>query len=97
MNHELVRQLKDAGFPLVIFTPQEGVEHRATDGAVGEGTVIQTLTLSELIAACVLFNRLSYDAAHDSWRAAGSAFTGDRQSPEEPVAHLWLPLNNGGA
>jgi hypothetical protein len=93
MNDVLVRQLKDAGFPVVTFTPQEGVEHRATDWAVGDGTVVQTPTLAQLIEACVMFQRLTYDAEHDRWHATGSTFTGDGTSPEEAVAHLWLQLN----
>jgi hypothetical protein len=93
MTYELVARLKDAGFPVVTFRPHEGVEHRATDWAVGDGTVIQNPTLSELIEACVLFHRLSYNADDDRWQAEGATFTGEGTHPEEAVAHLWLQLN----
>jgi hypothetical protein len=93
MNDALLTQLKDAGFPVVTFTPHAGLEHRATDRVVGDGTVIQIPTLAELIAACVIFERLLYDVDHDRWQAEGATFTGEGTSPEEAVAHLWLQLN----
>jgi hypothetical protein len=93
MNDALLAQLKDAGFPVVTFRPHAGMEHRATDRPMGDGTVIQTPTLAELIEACVIFQRLLYDAERDRWQAAGATFTGEGMSPEEAVAHLWLQLN----
>ncbi len=93
MNYELVKELKDAGFPL---THHEG-ECKRND--CYEPQLCQSVpTLSELIAACGgNFYTLTLGLLSE-WTAYGAHYNlekvhGIGSTPEEAVARLWLVLN----
>ena len=90
MNYELVKKLKDAGFPLKDY-------RYASD--IFEGGFVEPL-LSELIEACgyKFYNltRLQPKEIKDKWGAEGTEdedlYLGN--SPEEAVINLWLALQD---
>jgi hypothetical protein len=100
MTYELVKQLKDAGFP------QEGEgEYIRENGAITELNypVLYYPTLSELIAACedgFVQLRLDEDM-FPKWFADGRILlddgyalrNGNGEEPEEAVANLYIALN----
>lgn len=102
MNYELVKKLKDAGYPI-----------KYTLGALAydqepPSQFIIDPTLSELIEACGdRFEKLEYNPYHDEtvedWYTTGcddrkhkpgeySGHTIWGKTPEEAVANLWLAL-----
>lgn len=105
MNHELAKQLKDAGYPQGLTEHQYGwVEaHQAFELDNGDMTVgVSVPTLSELIEACG--DKFVYlHKQKNQWNAVGIQMKyEDKQSdrmncggstPEEAVTNLWLALN----
>jgi hypothetical protein len=104
MNYELAKQLKDAGFPFNLCTPEDN----AGKAFVDNGYFYKWPTLSELIAACGKdFHELHHCqygfADSKNWRWTAYPHTHDQhtfnamqfkgQTPEEAVADLWLALN----
>lgn len=98
MNYELVKKLKEAGFPYV------GVwrKYRDDEGNDGDPDLIwPDPTLSELIEACGEdFGSLNRNFEPDDglWRAVkkGTVHVGiitEGKTPEIAVANLWLELN----
>ena len=98
MNYELIKKLKDAGFP---------VETRPADNTdVSNGTHYFIPTLSELIEACgegldSMF-RIGELSQHGKkifdkgWyaRNGDDSIDGTGATPEEAVANLWLALKD---
>jgi len=97
MNYDLVKKLKDAGFPLKIGEPRDFLI---------DGTPILLPALSELIEACGDYISLWKSHFDKRWHCAkgetgyedtyvdndgNEVFTGS--TPEEAVAELWLELN----
>lgn len=102
MNYELVKRLKDAGYPLKEKdhggTPYQWVEYKLP-------------TLSELIEACgSKFHELHhcthgwFEGEKNTWRWTAYPHTRNQadfnalqftgSTPEEAVAKLWLALNS---
>jgi hypothetical protein len=106
MTYELVKQLKDSGFP------QEGEweyfifpDGRLQDWDDGSADMVYVPSLSELIKECGLgFHILQYDTlgfrsdmnlrwtANSAMEIPGGECKGS--TPEEAVAKLWLSLNS---
>lgn len=96
MDYKLVKQLKDAGFPMPKPQPYQN--------AADENTII-TPSLSELIKACGdEFEELSLlrpemiveEEGGFKWSARGNygdSVFGMGDDPETAVAKLWLKLN----
>lgn len=88
MNNELLKKLKDSGFP---FTEHDGDLINEIQGGLP-----YSVTLSELIEACGDdFDEL-YRLGKGSWlvNTDNDGFNGyDGATPEEAVANLWLSLN----
>lgn len=87
MTYELIKQLKDAGFPKQFFEvcdatcPLRHYEH-----------FYNPPTLEELIAACELkFKSLNRRA--EFWRADSHRYRIAGKTPNEAVGKLWLALN----
>ena len=98
MNYELLRELKDAGFP-----QEEGeyIANESPDGQPRPKGAVRIPTLSELIFACgedfSSLQRIKKDGK-DYYIATGSGFSlpdgyGKGETAESAVATLWLILN----
>lgn len=96
MNYELVKQLKDAGFPIKFSDIHVSSLEKPS------GAMWQEPTLSELIEACGKgFIALEYNQdVNEKWKWEAEAWkednlisTGPFSTPEEAVANLWLELN----
>lgn len=94
MEYELVKQLKDAGFPVKEAKTLEEMEKSY------DGWLIPP-TLSELIEACGEDFNLLIRVPDNTWEA-GQGFNhvfkekqigASGSTPEEAVAKLWLQLN----
>ena len=82
MNHELLKELKDAGLP--------------QNGSFGRADMVFAPTLSELIEACECEGFSLFVKGNEiPWHAEESSgtFAGGGQDPETAVARLWLALN----
>jgi len=93
MNPPLVKQLKDAGFPIRRY-PEWALEKDGLVPAV-EWEKNYVPTLSELIEACGEDFSHLYKGNKSDWFVEG-LFVDERydgQTPEEAVANLWLALN----
>ena len=98
MEYELVKQLKEAGFPLKLSKNWDG---EYLQFRYNHGDMYLYPTLSELIEACGnefpslsryqnvwICNDAEYDFGSDGEITRGN-------TPEEAVAKLWLELQNG--
>lgn len=111
MNYELVKQLKEAGFPQ--GTSSSDIHYTYVDKKNNPCSALVTdsayiPTLSELIEACDVFpaNFLLYGRAQDRWEATKvnslqpnaepHCETKYGSTPKEAVAKLWLKLNENG-
>lgn len=104
MNYEIAKELKEAGFPQVIWRGQNYDDERKVaviaenfmeNEAIGEKVYIPAL--SELIEACgeQVFDlvRRKTVAGNWYWEAETEVAYGEGSTPEEAVANLWLALN----
>lgn len=92
MDHELLRQLRDSGYPLKPY-PEWAA---AKDGPMAPEFI--SPTLEELIKACGdAFYRLDRTPI-GTWCAFGAEMIDDGagDTPTEAVARLWLALNLKG-
>ena len=90
MTHELLKELKDAGFPQHLDEPT--IDDDMTQ-VVSPETHSYVPTLSELIDECGK-NFISLWRYEDQWEMiapSGDSIVG--ATPEEAVARLWLALN----
>lgn len=93
ITYELVKQLKEAGFPMNKALPDSRYIWGGTDTG---GTVYEYPTLSELIEACGDKFSMLHNCGN-IWKAfavyAKEKIT-QGSTPEEAVAKLWLELNS---
>lgn len=93
MDYKLALELKEVGFP---HKHQFDAESECIYGAnnVGEDHTVCYPSLSELIAACGVFDALICTNRKPNWTATdGNGHDGEGDTPEEAVARLWLALN----
>ncbi len=94
MKYELVKKLKDAGFPM-FMTDHENCDYQQVE--IFEGVAYHVPNLSELIDACGdRFEKLTKFG--NRFFAVGEKKAGYSEItyyaiPEEAVANLWLVLN----
>jgi len=104
MNYELALELKEAGFPLTVYSEQRLMNSGTQDVRVTpDGDPIRFPTLSELIEACgedfywLIRGQVSKKNKTPMWeaKAVPSLVIEDAEglAPEEAVANLWLELN----
>lgn len=92
MKYEIIKQLKDAGFPN---------DWQSRCGHCGYDYGSNSPTLSELIEACGMPKVAGFiSCSHGVWYASvktkdnyGIEYQGRGLTPEEAVANLWLSLN----
>lgn len=89
MTYELLKQLKDAGFP------QNNHYYCRQDGIISD---VSIPTLSELIEVCGGNFYSLYRHKKDKWQAHSNSDQWDTEitdgsTPEEAVAKLWLEVN----
>jgi hypothetical protein len=100
MQYDLLKKLKDAGFPQIILCERED-EHKRSE--CGECDCEHYPTLSELIEACgEEFEGLDRDRNSDpdeddevyfsakAWKLHKNSIG---STPEEAVSNLWIELN----
>lgn len=105
MTFELTKELKEAGFPMLLSNmgaeaPRCGVGYQI------DGAWYYDITLSELIEACettfeekfhfhLLFSSGDWYAQYDdaNFNLPNPTEQGKGSTPEEAVARLWLALN----
>ena len=103
MNYELVKELKNAGFPQADY-PRLGYHHdgRLCGGANGDCIEYDVPNLSELIEACGDEFHSLLRIQREEWQIVGPYRDKDEterrlinfnKTPEEAVARLWLSLN----
>lgn len=107
MDSNILKQLKDAGFPIKPFlkdilkhSTEEDIRNLKIGHVIKCGTSLENKipTLSDLIEAC----GIKFDSLHQNflkgWTVKEDTF-GKRpmfygKTPEEAVANLWLKLND---
>lgn len=97
INYELVKELKDAGFPQEFKQGRYFCSHmEQLDGKHDCDDIVYYPTLSELIEACEIFTlRFSLEQHSNDWRAG--IYSGEKQfsvgkTPKEAVAKLYITL-----
>ena len=106
MDYELLKKLKDAGFPqklLPITKVYVGICKHGIYGFsegrescdCGEKETAHKPTLEELIGACGLKHQTLFKKDNGDWCTFGysTSPSGEGATPSEAVANLWLALN----